>query len=251
MQNAEKKCAVKKCAMEKSSVTEKVFMSLTGLFLCLFLVVHLGGNLLLFKQDGGAAFNAYSHFMETSWIIRVIEIFLLLFFLTHIFMAIKLTIKNKQARPVSYAVNKASENSSWFSRNMEITGGVIFIFLCVHLYNFMFSQRFFHHYPSMYAAVRTVFQNPWYVLFYVICLSWVGFHLIHGVQSSFQSLGLRHPIFTPWIKKLGVLFAALIFLGFLSLPVYFFFSRTSRRNVQSAISHQLKIENGFKRGASQ
>jgi succinate dehydrogenase / fumarate reductase cytochrome b subunit len=218
---------MRKIVIELSSVGKKFIMGFTGLFLCLFLVVHLGGNFLLLRHDNGAAFNAYSHFMETSWIIRIIEFVLLGVFVIHIVMAFILAKENRSARPIPYAVNKASENSSWFSRYMEITGGIIFIFLCVHLYNFLISQRFFHDYPSMYAAVKTIFHNPWYCAFYVICLVWVGLHLIHGFQSSFQSFGFRHPVFFPWIQRAGLLFVILIFSGFIFIPIYLYFAKSS------------------------
>ena len=124
-----------------STIGRKVVMSITGLFLCSFLVVHLIGNLQLFKNDGGNAFNIYSHFMATNPIIRTMEIVLLLGFVFHIWDAIALTRRNKAARPVGYAHNRPSENSNWSSRNMGLLGTVILVFLIIHLYNFFIPTK--------------------------------------------------------------------------------------------------------------
>jgi succinate dehydrogenase / fumarate reductase cytochrome b subunit len=208
-----------------SSVAKKIWMGLVGLFLCLFLVVHLAGNLLLLAHDHGISFNLYSAFMESNFFIRLIEIILFLGFSVHIVDGVVLTLENKQARPEKYAVNNPSANSTWFSRNMGFTGLVVFIFLLVHLKNFMFDERFFHEYPSMYDSVKATFENGWFVLFYVFCIAWLGFHLAHGFQSGFQSLGINHPRYTPWIKAFGFFFAIAISFGFVLIPLYFYFAR--------------------------
>ena len=108
-----------------TSVGRKMVMALTGLFLCLFLLEHLYGNLLLYKLDGGEAFNEFSHFMAGNMIIRTIEIGLFAGILIHAIDGLFLTFSNKKARPVGYAVNHQSKNSSWFSRNMGLTGSII------------------------------------------------------------------------------------------------------------------------------
>lgn len=205
-----------------SSVGKKVLMSLAGLFLCTFLVVHLGGNLLLLRGDGGTLFNAYSNFMETDIFIRIMEVVLFAGLLFHIIDGIVLTIRNKGARPVKYGANDPAKNSSWASRNMGLTGAILFFFLTVHLKNFMFDQRFFGKYPSMFESVKATFTNPLFAILYVVTIAWLGFHLAHGFQSGFQSLGLNHPKWTPWIKCLGAIFAIVITLGFIAIPIYFY-----------------------------
>lgn len=203
-------------------------MGLTGLFLCLFLIVHLSGNLLLFKQDGGAAFNEYSAFMSTSWLIRVMEFVLLFGFLFHIVEGIVLTIENRRARPHRYALNDASSNSDWTSRTMFVTGSIVFIFLIVHLNTFFVRHRFLHVEETMYDSVVYAFQrgwNGWYWAFYVVAMVLLAFHLNHGFQSAFQSLGLNHKKYTPLIKKLGLLFAIIVPAGFASMPIYFYFQQ--------------------------
>lgn len=214
------------------TVGRKIVMSITGLFLCSFLVVHLVGNLQLFKDDGGAAFNVYSHFMGTNPIIRTMEIVLLLGFLFHIYDAIILTRKNKAARPIGYNENRPGENSTWSSRNMGLLGTVILVFLIIHLWNFFVPARFGGldpivvdnvEYDNLYIRVVQSFQVWWYVLIYVLAMIALAYHLIHGFQSGFQTLGLDHKKYTPFIQKFGYAFSVIVCLGFAIIPLYFFF----------------------------
>lgn len=215
-----------------STIGRKVVMSITGLFLCSFLVVHLIGNLQLFKSDNGDAFNIYSHFMATNPLIRTMEIVLLLGFVFHIWDAIALTRRNKAARPVGYAVNRAEQNSNWSSRNMGLLGTVILVFLIIHLYNFFIPTKTGElgpvmingeQYDNLYVRVVEAFHNPIYVGLYVISMVALAFHLIHGFQSAFQTLGLNHKKYTPAIKTIGVAFSVLVCLGFAAMPLFFFF----------------------------
>ena len=217
-----------------SSIGRKIIMSLTGLFLCTFLVVHLVGNLQLFKHDQGAAFNAYSHFMGTNPIIRTIEWGLLLGFGFHIYEAFALTRRNKAARGHGYAQWKAEQNSEWTSRNMGILGSIILIFLLVHLYNFWYRARFggldkvggdnvdSRDYDNLYMAVVSSFHIWWYVLLYVAAQVSLGYHLWHGFRSGFQTLGLNHRKYTPVIKYVGYGFAVVVSAAFAAMPLYFF-----------------------------
>ncbi|GAB3204536.1 succinate dehydrogenase / fumarate reductase cytochrome b subunit [Pontibacter aydingkolensis] len=215
-----------------STIGRKIIMSITGLFLISFLVVHLVGNLQLFKDDGGAAFNVYSHFMGNNPIIRTMEIVLLLGFLFHIYDAIALTRRNKASRPVGYANNHPQENSTWSSRNMGLLGTVILVFLIIHLWNFFVPARFGGldpivvenvEYDNLYIKVVQSFQIWWYVAIYVLAMVALAYHLIHGFQSAFQSLGLTHKKYTPFIQKFGYAFSVIICLGFAIIPLYFFF----------------------------
>lgn len=119
-----------------SSLGKKLIMSLTGLFLSLFLVVHLIGNLQLFKDDGGQAFNAYSYFMTNFPPIKIVSYLLYLSIIVHAVYALIITINSRKARPVAYASFKGDANSPWTSRNMGILGTIILIFLVVHMSNF-------------------------------------------------------------------------------------------------------------------
>ena len=208
----------------RSSVGKKIIAGVTGVFLCIYLVVHLGGNLLLFKCDGGAAFNAYAEFLPNLLIIRIIEIVLFAVFIGHILTGTFLWILNKLARPQKYLVSRPQENSSWFSRSMFLTGSIIFIFLVVHAKQFWYPSRFLHTGDfSMYALVTAAFSDPGYVALYVIAMILLAFHLRHGFQSAFQTFGWKTKKFTSLIEAGGVIFWLLIPLGFVSMPIYFFY----------------------------
>src|ERR1035437_4439348 len=151
-----------------SSLGRKTVMAATGLFLCVFLVEHLYGDLLLFFNDEGKAFVEYSHDAVHSIIIRSIEVFLFAAILLHIVQATYLTRQNAKARPVNYAVYKVNETSSWFSRNMGITGSLIFFFIVVHLWQFFVPYRItgtvgFLILRQPPKAVKEAFQSGWYV----------------------------------------------------------------------------------------
>lgn len=215
-----------------STIGRKLVMSITGLFLCSFLVVHLIGNLQLFNDDGGKAFNIYSQFMGHNMVIRALEIVLLAGFVFHIWDAVALTRRNKSARSVKYAVNRLEENSNWSSRNMGLLGTVILVFLIIHLYSFFLPTKTGalekvvidgEMVDDLYSHVVLAFKNPIYVLLYVISMVALAYHLIHGFQSAFQTLGLNHKKYTPAIRSFGYIFSILVCLGFASMPVYFFF----------------------------
>lgn len=194
-------------------------MGLSGLFLCVYLVVHLAGNLMLLSGDHGVLFNHYAEFMESFWLTRIIEVVLFAGFIIHILDGILLTIQNKKARPVKYAMNAPAENSSWMSRNMGFTGSIVFVFLVIHLKTFFIDQRFFNAHASMYDAAIIAFHNLYYLILYVVAIAILGFHLNHGFQSAFQSLGLNHPTYTPWMKRFGTLFSIVIPIGFIIIPI--------------------------------
>jgi len=215
-----------------SSLGRKVVMGLTGLFLCSFLIVHLAGNLALFKPmaEASEAFNRYTLFMTTNPLIRISEIILFAGLVAHIVDAVMLTKANKKARPVQYAMDK--KKSSWYSRNMGMTGSLILIFIILHLNSYFVKYKFGgvaeisydgDKMGDMYSVVIDSFTDPIYSIIYIICITVLGLHLNHGFQSAFQSMGLNHPKYTPMIKKAGSIFAVLMTIGFLSFPIYFGF----------------------------
>lgn len=249
-----------------SSIGKKVLMSLTGLFLCTFLIVHLIGNLQLFKSDGGYAFNNYAVFMTTFPLIKIVSYanyFLILF---HAFWGIYLTYLNRQARPVSYAVSNNS--SSVFSRNMAVIGTILLVYIVVHMSDFWYryhnddtlpyikytenlnsgtvvSEIMANTYTQitkkvesfnevagtkstivkdLYSIVGYSFKNIFIVLFYVLGMFAVAFHLYHGFQSAFKTLGFNHPKYAGIIKLIGVgVFAILIPIGYAAMPIFFYF----------------------------
>ncbi len=206
-----------------TSVGRKLVMALTGLFLFMFLLEHLYGNLLLYKLDGGLAFNEYSHFMAGNMLIRTVEFALFGGILIHVFDALFITMANRKARPVGYAVNHQSKNSSWFSRNMGLTGSVVLFFLIVHLRTFFIPHRVFTAENSMSYDVAAAFQSNWYAALYLVSMVILGMHLNHGLQSAFQTIGWNNHKFNKTIKSAGTIFALLIMIGFASFPIIFYF----------------------------
>ncbi len=207
-------------------------MSLTGLFLCSFLIVHLLGNLQLFKSDGGQAFNEYSHFMTHNPLISTIAYLLYASIIIHALMAFILTQHNRASRPVQYAYSKPEANSIWSSRNMGALGTLLLIFIVIHMRQFWYETQFGHLDPivynglevkDLYKPVVAAFAEWWYVILYVLSMVALGYHLVHGFQSGFQTLGLRHRKYTPLIEAVGVYgFGVIIPALFAAMPVYFY-----------------------------
>jgi succinate dehydrogenase / fumarate reductase cytochrome b subunit len=244
-----------------SSLGKKLIMALTGLFLCTFLIVHLGGNLLLFKDDGGYAFNMYANFLTHFPPIEVVAYVLYACILVHALYAIILTTKNRKARPVGYAV-APSDNASWSSKNMGLLGAILFLFLVIHMSDFWYRYKYsntvtYREYRTdlstdktesveympksadfeksitivhsaaadtdfevvrvkdLHARVAISFSQWWYDLIYVIAMVAVSFHLLHGFQSAFRTLGWTHRKYTPIVEFIGTwFFAVIIPIGF-------------------------------------
>ena len=181
-----------------------------GAFLCSFLLIHLSGNLLLFKDDQGKAFEAHSEFMSTNPGIRILEIGLFAGFLIHILFGIRVWLHNRRARPARYRAKGASDNTTFSSRWMFFNGSFVFVFLVIHLYSFFIPARFGNpsHAP-MYELVKEAFSNPYYVVFYLAAMVVLGFHLRQGFQSAFQTFGIR-PGWQGPIDALAIIFWLLI-----------------------------------------
>lgn len=215
-----------------SSLGRKVIMSLTGLFLSSFLIVHMAGNLQLFKGDNGRAFNEYTYFMTHNPFIITVSYLLYTSILVHALMSFVLTRHNQASRPVKYAYSRPEANSPWSSRNMGILGTVLLLFIIIHMRTFWYEMHFGavpmaeydgKQYKDLYAVVKEAFAQWWYVLLYVISMVAIGFHLAHGFQSGFQSLGIRHTKYTPIIEFVGRYFFALIIpAAFAAMPIYVF-----------------------------
>ena len=208
-----------------SSLGKKIVMSLTGLFLIMFLVVHCAINALIFYNDGGSSFNGGAHFMGTNPIIRFTEIILFAGLLLHIYQAFVLTRDNKKARPVGYAVSGAAQNSKWYSRSMGLLGTIILMFLIVHLKHFWVVSRFTNELSegtsghTMFDEMKEVFQNPYAVILYVLAMFSLGYHLLHGFVSAFQTLGLNNKKYTPLLKTIGLIFSLIIPFVFATMPL--------------------------------
>jgi succinate dehydrogenase / fumarate reductase cytochrome b subunit len=207
-----------------TSVGRKLLMGLSGLFLCSFLVVHLYINLFVLKGDAGGTFDEYAEFMSTYPLLRPLEIVLFAGFLLHMVLGIVLWLANRRVRPQGYAVNRASDTSALSSRIMWITGGVVLVFLVLHVNAFFVQTRFFPHTGTMYEIIRDAFRSPATVGFYLVALAFLAFHLRHGWQSSFQTFGLLNGKYKGLIEAVGVVFWLLIPLGFALIPVVLFLS---------------------------
>jgi succinate dehydrogenase / fumarate reductase, cytochrome b subunit len=217
-----------------SSIGKKFLMGITGLFLISFLLVHCFINALIFFNDNGETFNEGAKFMGTNWLIRTMEIVLFLGIILHIVQALVLTLENRKARPVQYAVNNGNANSTWYSRWMGLLGTLILMFLIIHLKHFWVVSRFTDHLghseaellagqETLFGEMKEVFEEPWVVIVYCLSMVSLAYHLLHGFQSSFQTLGLNHRQYTPVIKKIGVAFSIIIPAIFASMPLALYF----------------------------
>ncbi len=210
----------------KTSIGKKVIMGLTGLFLILFLVVHCFINALIFFNDGGLIFNIGASFMAHNWLIRAGELVLFAGLIVHVVQALILTLENKKARPIGYAKIDGAANSSWYSRSMGLLGTLLLIFLIIHLIHFWVKSRFTglpgedaNGNENLYAVMQETFSIFWVVVLYTLSMISLAYHLLHGFQSSFQTLGLNHKLYTPIIKKTGIAFSIIIPFIFALMPI--------------------------------
>lgn len=214
-----------------SSIGRKLIMSLTGLFLVLFLIVHLAGNLQLLIDDKGASFNAYAYTMTHNPLIKFIAYGNYFFILLHAVQGILLAIKNRKAKGSKYAVSN-NKSASWASKNMALLGILIFAFLCIHMGDFWFKMKFTdipmvavegldYKVANLYSKVEASFAQWWIVLIYLIGLLALAYHLQHGFQSAFQTLGLNHKKYTPLIHSLGRIFSIVLPLGYAIIPILY------------------------------
>lgn len=235
-------------------------MSLSGLFLCTFLLGHVSGNfqLLIPGFAGKMQFNQYAVFMTTNPAVKVLSYLTYFSILLHVVYAIILNQRNKAARPVAYAYSKPGSSSSWSSRNMVVLGVVILAFIAFHLADFWYEYKFAEMpymeteagdgyvaksgqpYPGatvedgmivfngtviepamkdLHEEVLEAFSNWYLMLFYVIVMGFIAFHLVHGVSSGFQSLGVNHPKYTPLIKKISMGFGVVVPAAFAVIAI--------------------------------
>ncbi len=210
-----------------SSLATKFLISLTGLAMCLFLVAHLAGNLLLFL--GPATFNGYAHLLIANPLVPVIEISLALILLLHMYNTVLSWWSNRRTRPTPYVRRRwagGPSRKSVASVTMIYTGIVVVVFIVLHVRTFKYGT--YYEVPGggerdLYRLVIEFFQNPVSVVFYEVSLVLLGLHLWHGFTSAWESLGVHHERFTPAIVWAGRAFAAAIGAGFLLIPAWVFF----------------------------
>jgi succinate dehydrogenase / fumarate reductase cytochrome b subunit len=205
-------------------------MALTGLFLSLFLMVHLAGNLTLLdiSTEGQLRFNAYSKFMTTFPVIKVVSYLLYFSILFHAFDGIWLAYQNRKARPQRYVKENRAANRTWASSNMALLGTIILVFIVIHMRSFWYEMHWgdigldSQGNKDLWTVTVAAFQSPLYTGFYVVCMVALAFHLLHGFQSAFQSLGLNHRRYTPIIRAVGLFFGVVIPVLFALLPVWLY-----------------------------
>jgi succinate dehydrogenase / fumarate reductase cytochrome b subunit len=211
-----------------TSIGKKYVMGIAGLIWAGFVLTHMLGNMLIFVS--AEAYNKYGYAVTHSPIYYPAEIILLLALITHIALAILLTVENRRAHGGSRYAAKGTpaKRAHLGSKTMAIQGSIILVFIILHLATFKYGP----HYETTIDGVQMrdlsrllveVFRQPGYVLWYVVALLILLFHLNHGVGSVFQSLGLKNPRTEPVINKFSFAYAALVILGFLSQPIYVYF----------------------------
>ena len=208
-----------------SSIGKKIQVAISGIFLCIFLVFHLLNNLTLFF--GPNAFNSMVHFLETiKPIIRIMEFGLLLILILHIGNAIKLTLENKFSNPVAYNQSQTNEVSTLNSRTMILSGGIVLLFLIIHLGYIWLSYQ--THHPG--EGVETYYDillrdqfgflgHQWTALFYIFAISQIGFHLRHGFQSALKTLGILPQSKISFLYKIAFIFWGVIPLSFIIIII--------------------------------
>jgi succinate dehydrogenase / fumarate reductase cytochrome b subunit len=218
-----------------SSVGTKLLIGASGLFLVLYLVIHIAGNLLVFF--GPQVFNTYAYNMEVrNPALPLIELLLLLVFLVHIYKTIRMFVTNQEARPVRYVQKKRAGRPSrktFASSTMIVSGLWLVVFLLIHVKAFRFSPEtpWSGGGRDLYRQEMNVFASPLMTAFYVLSMVVVGSHLWHGVSSAFQSLGVDHPKITPKLLVAGKVLAVLIAGLFIAIAAWAYLTQGGRVRV--------------------
>jgi len=204
-----------------SSIGKKQVMAVTGLAFCLFITVHLAGNLTLYA--GKDSFLSYvDHLHSVEALVALAEFGLIFFAVLHIGMGLFLFIENRMARPVRYAVSKSAGGQTIGSATAPYTGALILVFLIVHLIKFRFVDK--TTMDDFVLLSNTFAEFGFWTLFYIAGVIVVAVHVSHGFWSGFQTLGLSHPKYMPSIERLGIIFSLIIGIGFASIPVFLLLS---------------------------
>jgi len=215
-----------------SSIGKKITMALTGIFLIVFLVVHCYVNANVFFSNGEENFNRAAHFMGSNILIRIMEIGLFAGFILHIAQGYMLTIGNQGKRSSKYAVTAGNKTSTWYSRSMALLGTLILLFLIIHLVHFWVPSRFGgltdvtydgHIYHNLYGKMKDIFSQEWVLVVYLLGCFSLAWHLLHGFQSAFQTMGWNHKKYSSLIQSMGVGFSVIVPLVFALMPLFLYF----------------------------
>jgi succinate dehydrogenase / fumarate reductase cytochrome b subunit len=199
-----------------SSIGKKTLMALTGLALIGFVIVHAAGNMTLYADADGAAFDGYAATLEANPLLPVAEVVLAVLFLAHIALGIAVTVENWRAREGRYRVRATHGGRTWGSGTMIYTGLIVLVFLVVHLIDFRLQKG---EGVSFAALVRTELEKPFKAGLYALGTVALGLHLTHAFRSAFQTLGLNHPKYNGLILGVSIGLGVVVGLAFLSFPV--------------------------------
>ena len=215
-----------------TTLLHKNLMALTGLFLVVFLIVHLAGNvqLLLPDEEAPARFNGYSGFMSSNPLVKTLSFLLYASIIAHVLMSLVITVQNRKAATTGgrYVVDRRRVASPWYSRYMGILGSIILLFLVIHVKDFWYQYKFSslpldgEGNKDLYAIVVQAFGQPWYIALYVVSFIALGFHLLHGFTSAFKTLGAYPPRLLRLIYFVGVGLTLLLTAGFIIIPIIVF-----------------------------
>ncbi|MBL0131177.1 MAG: succinate dehydrogenase cytochrome b subunit [Chitinophagaceae bacterium] len=217
--------------MFTSSVGKKWVMALTGLFLITFLVVHAGINACIWANDGGVMFNKAAHFMGSMMLIHLVEVGLFLGIFLHIIQGYLLTLSNQAKRKIGYQVPMGNKGSKWYSRSMGLLGTILLLFFILHWWHFWVPARFIGHEEltevtyngvamhNMFNLMQFTFQEAWVVIVYVLACISLCWHLIHGFQSAFRTVGVSNGKYNKLIQQVGIGYSVIISLVFAMMPV--------------------------------
>jgi succinate dehydrogenase / fumarate reductase cytochrome b subunit len=222
-----------------SSIGKKIVVAVTGLFLISFLVVHVGINSCVFKDlfypdDNGDMFNRAAEFMARTVVIRIMEYVLFAGFFIHIIQALAIEFENRSKRKIGYDVKMGNRGSKWYSRSMGLLGTILLIFLLLHWWHFWIPSRFTHRGieepvllsngfigHNMFHLMKATFSEWWIVIVYVIACFSLAWHLMHGFQSAFRTLGLHNKKYLVLINSIGIGFSIIVPLLFALMPLSF------------------------------
>jgi succinate dehydrogenase / fumarate reductase cytochrome b subunit len=212
-----------------SSIGKKLVMGLTGLFLISFLVVHAGINACIWANDGGVMFNKAAHFMGATIVIRILEVGLFAGIFIHIIQGYALTFSNRSKRKKGYSIPMGNKGSKWYSRSMGLLGTILLLFFILHWYHFWIPSRFTgveeieiepgKYVHNLYNLMLITFSQLWVVIIYVFACFSLCWHLVHGFQSAFRTIGVSNLRYLSLINTIGIGFSVIISLAFAMMPV--------------------------------
>ena len=213
-----------------STIFRKTLAGLTGLFLVLFLLGHLLGNLQLFipGEDGQKQFNEYALFMTTNPAVKILSVLTYSSIILHTILTLFLVFQSSNARDVKYLQSSGNANSTWGSKNMAVLGTLILVFIVIHMKSFWYEMHFGvigldpWGNKDLHTVTVTAFNELWYVLFYVLSMVVLAIHLKHGVESVFQTLGIKTRRYVSLIHKVAYGFALIVPAAFASIPIYLY-----------------------------